>query len=219
MVFLPRTWIEGHPAPRFTSHHAHILQIVLLFLLVGGWAVVSDEWIAATGVRSFATFAFLILMALLFYVLGRAYGAAQKELMYVYMVPSLFFVTAVFLFFATTAGALRLEELMTGDPLTSSVGPSIFLGSLALGVFGLSFFQLGTGKLHPTEVILTLFLLAWTALILFYPFSSGFMRLTEVLSPFLLALFVMIGYFRRENWFMAYALFFTSLLIGVKFLE
>jgi hypothetical protein len=219
MVFLPRTWIEGRPAPRFTALHAQILQIVLLFLLVGGWAVVSDEWITATGVRSFATFAFLILMALLFYTLGRAYGIAQKELMYVYAVPSLFFITAVFLFFATTAGALRLEELMAGEPLASSVGPSIFLGSLALGVFGLSFFQLGTGKLHPTEVVLALFLLVWTALILFYPPSLGFMRLTEVLSPFLLALFVLIGYFRRESWLMAYALFFTSLLIGVKFLE
>jgi hypothetical protein len=219
MVFLPRTWINDGPAPRFTARHAQILQIVLLFLLVGGWSVISDDWITASGVRSFATFAFLILMSLLFYTLGRAYGAAQKELMYVYAVPSLFFLTAVFLFFATTAGALRLDELMAGEPLTSSIGPSIFLGALALGVFGLSFFQLGTGKLHSTEVILTLFLLAWTALLLMYPSSPGFMRLNEMLSPFLLALFVLIGYFRRENWLIAYALFFTSLLIGVKFLE
>lgn len=217
MVFLPRD-IEQKSTLR---NLRDILPVLLVILLAGGWAAVSHGWVEAAGVRGFATFAFLMLMALLFYMFGRAYGAhaGKSHVSSVYVWPSLIFIAAVLVNFSLEPGLEQLRGLLLGGSILTLPWAITLVGILAALVFGLSFFLKGFGSLLWTEVIMVLLLLVWTFFLLFSSWIGNLDVLNTFSTLIFLFLLLAVAYQKGDSWLASFSMFLFAIFVILEFLE
>lgn len=184
-----------------------------------------------------------ILIALLFYTLGRAHEKQlqSKRFSIVYLLLGMMFVTGALFIFSTKPGLSVLENMIKGDTFFSSMEMALSLFLLFIALLATTFYLASKNALHPGEVIAVLLLTSLFSITAFLPEQSMFIKkaidsayystnqlssngvllavIFNVVLFFELLGIIFLGYIRREEWFVNIGTFFLFLLIIVKYFD
>ncbi|RME61043.1 hypothetical protein D6779_00880 [Candidatus Parcubacteria bacterium] len=232
---------------------AYYFKIIytLAFSLIGlaaWWGAQAMEWSDLQGkdIKISAAFTGLVLIAILFYALGRLYEREMKlkRLALVFLILGIIPVTGVLFFLSTRQGIRILGHMTEGKPFFASWQITLSLLVFAAAIVGVMLYAASKKLVPPLELIAVFCLAALFGVIAFLPeqfaragigppYSVGvhrgglglsgnelFWALVFNLAVFLELLgLILAGYFKKERWLVNLGAFFLSLLIIVKYFD
>lgn len=222
----------------------------LFYLLIAGilsfpiwWGAQVVEWGVESKIRPAVLASGLLILAILYYLLGRAHEADSryKRFSLAYLIIGLMAITGGLFFLSTKPGIESIYELTGGDSIFTSL-PATMSIILFFGALIIAIFHTGSKKLASRgEILSVLFLAVLFSLFIWLPEQKILLGYEQGLSYkysgkltgvgiawavlFNLVLFfeilglILLGYLRREEWLINLGALFLFLLIIVKYFD
>jgi hypothetical protein len=211
--------------------------------LASWWYIQASEWIQAKDIKQTALLTGSLLIATIFYLLGRAH---EKEIKFkrvsmVYLILGLISITYILFFLSTEAGLKFFEDITRGNFFFGSWGVTLSLFIFLILLIGILFYNLNRNLVFKSEAIVIVFLVGLFCIITLLPEQQLFLRQknydliyrgTELSSGGILwAIFfnilvffellgiIFLGYLKRENLLINLGVFFVFILIFFKYFD
>jgi hypothetical protein len=198
------------------------------------WGVQATEWAKSKDIKDSVLFTGLLLIAIIFYLLGRTHEKEIKfkRLSLLYSILGLIPITGALFFLSTKSGLKILEEITKGASLFNSWEITFFLFAFIAFIIGLLIYTLNKKLIFKQEASIICLLTLLFVIIALLPEQTIFFRDVDlskigifwatVLNILVLIEtfgLVVLGYLRKENWLRKLGLLGIGILFLAKFIE